>query len=809
MKFLRFAITFLITLALTIALNFRITSIPPLGKLLDPFHGFWQNAQSKAIDAPKVVDLPGMKDAVTVKYDEDLIPHIFAQNEEDLYEAVGYITASQRLWQMEFETHDAAGRLSEIVGPLTLKRDRLKRRQGMVQWAELDLKHWEQNDTINRILDAYTAGVNAYINSLGKKDYPIEYKLLDYKPEPWTKLKCVLLLKYMSAMLTMSESDLENTNTVKLFGKKDFDFLFPEKLPGIDPVIPAGTKWDFDPIKIERPDSTDQLFLFTNNVTEKPDPAIGSNNWAVSGTKTKSGYPIFANDMHLGLNLPCIWFQMQLNTPKFNVFGHNLPGVPFIITGFNDSIAWGFTNAYRDMVDWYKITYRTNSRDQYKYNDKWMNTRKVIEAIKVRGEGTFYDTVVYTHHGPVVYDRNFTGNDQQVDLAMHWIASVVSDEPLTFLELPKARNYDSFKKAIRHFACPPQNMAFASAQGDIAMNIQGKFPNKWREQGKFILDGSSREADWQGYIPVEQNPSILNPERGFVSSCNQNPTDSLYPYYTYCDHFEHYRNVRLNRVLDSLQNIDVQDMMHLQMDDYSVMAESIMPTLLDSLVTENLNGKSKEIAEALMGWNYQFDYDQKAPSYFRIWWRLFYNMIWDEFDNQKVALDKPNNFTTIYILKKYPNYKFIDIKSTPQKETLTDLINLSFAEAVDSIEQWEKDKGLEITWQHFKNTGIRHMVPFFTSFSYEDLAIGGDATAINAVTTNHGPSQRLIVSLGPAVKAWSNYAGGQSGNPGNPQYDHFIDAWTKGKYFPVLFLHSPTEQNDKIIFTQTLTKETK
>ena len=230
MKFLRFAITFLITLALTIALNFKFTNIPPLGKLLDPFHGFWQNATNQSINAPNVVNLPGMQAPVTVKYDKNLIPHIFAENEEDLYKAVGYINAYHRLWQMEFETHDAAGRLSEIVGPLTLNRDRLKRRQGMGEWAKLDLKHWEQNDTINRILDAYTAGVNAYINSLQEKDYPIEYKLLDYKPEPWTKLKCALLLKYMSAMLTMSESDLENTNAVSLFGKKDFDFLFPENL---------------------------------------------------------------------------------------------------------------------------------------------------------------------------------------------------------------------------------------------------------------------------------------------------------------------------------------------------------------------------------------------------------------------------------------------------------------------------------------------------------------------------------------------------------------------------------------------------
>lgn len=802
MKIFKFIFTLSISIGLTWVLNTKLGPLPPLGKFLDPVNGFWQNAEASDIKAPEHVKPKGLKQNVEVRYDQHLIPHIFAKNTSDLYLVAGYITAYHRLWQMEFQTHDAAGRLSEIVGEATLNRDRTKRRLGMVTASKATLREWEKDPDIMEALDAYTIGVNDYIQSLHHKDLPIEYKLLDYEPEPWTKLKCSLLLKYMAAMLTLSESDIENTNTVKLFGKEEFNLLFPEFPEGIDPVMPLGTPWNFKSIKVNKPVDYDSLPWVKTRASPPPPKMLGSNNWAVSGKKTKSGRPMLANDMHLGLNLPCIWFQMQYNAPGINIFGHNIPGVPMIVTGFNDSIAWGFTNAYRDLVDWYKISFKDDNKSEYLYEGKWLATNKIVEEIKIRDQEPFYDTIVYTHHGPIVYDKNFGKNNEKLNLAMKWVAQNTTSEPLAFINMSKAHNYKEFSQAIKNFECPPQNIAFACVDGDIALNIQGKYPIKWPGQGKFILDGTRKDQEWQGYIPVEQNPYILNPERGFVSSANQIPVDQIYPYYTYTNHFENNRNRRINRVLRSKNKITKQDMMDLQNDVYSLEAEEILPFMLERVDHTNTSQLAKDMLTTLQNWDYKFQYSKTAPSYFTIWWQTFYFSIWDEFQTDTLALDIPNSYNTIQLLKTSEDNPFIDIKNTPGKETSADLVNASFIKALDKIKAWKNSHNENITWQFFKNTSINHFIPSLSPFSYKNLAIGGNGTTPNAATSHWGPSQRLVVDLGTPIKAWSTYPGGQSGNPGNKHYNHFIPSWIKGEYFPVLFMHQPDESKDKIIFSQ-------
>ncbi len=807
MRIFNLIISLSLTMALTLLLNTKTGVLPPMGRFLDPVNGFWQNAEATDINAPEEIRLKGLSQTVKVRYDRHLIPHIFAQNEHDLYLTAGYITAYHRLWQMEFQVLDAAGRLSEIVGSAALERDRTTRRRGMVTSARETLKAWNGDPEISDALKAYTDGINQYIETLHYRDLPIEYKLLDYKPEQWTPLKSVLILKYMSAMLTLAESDIENTNTVKLFGIEQFNQLFPDFPEGIDPVIPMGTKWKFQPLEIKKPSGYDSLPWMRSRAWPPPSAMIGSNNWAVSGTKTKSGHPILANDMHLGLNLPCIWFQIQYHTPDMNIFGHNIPGIPLIITGFNDSIAWGFTNAYRDMVDWYTIKFRDEKRNEYYFDGHWLPTNKVIEEIKVRDEPAFYDTVVYTHHGPIVYDRNFPANNEKINLAMKWAAHDVSFEPKAFLHMCKAHNYDEFSVAISNFHCPPQNMAFACTNGDIALNIQGKYPLKWKGQGKFILDGTRKDNEWQGYIPQDQNLSVLNPERGFVSSANQTPADSTYPYYTYANHFEYNRNRRINRVLQQKNEISIRDMMDLQNDVYSLPAEEILPLMLANVTLAESSTEAKEILSALSRWNYKMQYSEKAPSYFTIWWRNLYMSVWDEFDIDTLALDYPSAFNTIRLLKSGGDNPFIDIQATPEHETVRDLVNLSFVRSLEDIRSWKPTHSQLITWQFYKNTGIRHLIPGLSAFSYEYLAIGGDGSTPNAATGHWGPSQRLIVDLGTPIRAWSTYAGGQSGNPGNKHYNHFIPSWVKGKYFPILFMHNPEESKDNILFRQQFTGE--
>jgi penicillin amidase len=242
MKIFKFGLALILTVATFYALNTKLGSLPPLGKFLSPSQGVWQNEITES-KSESVINLSGLSAPVTVKYDEHLIPHVFAQNKKDLYKAQGYITAQHRLWQMEFQTHAAAGRLSEIIGEAALNYDRTERRRGMVYGAEQKLKNWETDPEVIAYVNAYTDGVNQYINSLDQERYPVEYKLLDYAPEQWTSKKTALLLMYMTKMLAGGDSDLEYTNFLKKYGKDRFDLLYPDFFDINDPIIPADTDW--------------------------------------------------------------------------------------------------------------------------------------------------------------------------------------------------------------------------------------------------------------------------------------------------------------------------------------------------------------------------------------------------------------------------------------------------------------------------------------------------------------------------------------------------------------------------------------
>ena len=809
MRTLKFSISFSITLILIILLNNRIGSLPSFGKFLDPFNGFYRNAETRETHfQQEEIPIAGLTAPVSVRYDEDMVPHIMASNNHDLYLVQGYLTAKFRLWQMEIQTHFAAGRLSEIFGESMLERDRLTRRQGIPLGARNALAEMEKDSIAQEALEAYSMGVNTYIKGLKYKDIPFEYKLLDYKPEPWSPLKTALLLKYMANDLAGRDFDLENTNLVQLFGKETFDLLFPERLPDTDPVIPAGTKWGFTPKKIETPN---QAFpeITTKKTNPKPLLDNGSNNWAVSGRKTKNGNPILANDPHLQLNLPSIWFVTQLTGPGLNTYGASLPGAPGIVIGFNDSIAWGVTNATRDVRDWYSIQFKDDQRNEYSYEGKWEKAEKRIEEIRLRpsyfwsGIKTIKDTVLYTHHGPVVYDSRFPGDNAQTDYALRWMAHDASNELKSFLLLNRATNYQEFKEAIKHHQTPAQNFVFASVAGNIALWVQGKFPLRWKEQGKFLMDGSRQIHDWPGFIPQEHNAHVLNPPRGFVSSANQMPVDSTYPYYTYDQNYQHYRNRRINQVLAKASNLTVEDMMKLQNDNYNLKAAETLPWMLDSLKLGNLQEEEAKAFEKLRNWDYMQTASSSAPVLYEAWWQQFKDLLWDEFDSVKVEIMRPEDATTVALLKKNPSNPFVDIQLTPEEEKLGDLINRSFRQALGSLASWQAEKEKDLNWGNYKNSSIRHLTQQ-DAFSLTELQVDGGRDIVNANSSRHGASWRMVVELSSPVRAFGVYPGGQSGNPGSPYFSNFVESWRSGRYNRLYFINSKQQFQEKILFTQTL-----
>ena len=809
MKVFRFAFFFGLTVAFTFLLNKPFNGVPALGKVLSPHQGFWQNAENEAITAPSEWSLPGLKEPVTIRFDEQLIPHIFAQNNEDLFFAQGFVTAYHRLWQMEFQMLAAAGRVSEIIGSDGLQYDREKRRRGLTYGAQRSLEEWQKDTTSYRMIEAYTKGVNAYISQLSYAEYPLEYKLLDYAPEPWTEFKTSLLLKEMCDQLSRGEADLQNTNALKLWGKTTFDLLYPDLPAILDPVIPKGTPFDFEATPAPRPDIQFPL-EFSESIIEAPSEQLGSNSFVVGKEKTADGSVLFANEPDLGLNLPTIWYAAHLNSPDYNVFGVTLPGAPAIILGFNDSIAWGNTNAKRDLVDWYLIHFKNERREEYQYDNKWLKTQQIIEKIRIRNEETFYDTVVYTHYGPVVYDRNFTVNPEKMNLAMRWTAHDPANDIKTFLLLNKAKNYEDFTNAYRHFDGPPQNVSFASAKGDIGIRIAGKFPIKWEEQGKFLLDGRDSRQEWLPWIPFEHQYQILNPAQHFVSSANQHPGDSTYPYYDYDAFFEHYRNRRINDRLRVINDITEKEMMQLQHDNFNYVASESLPMMLDSLWKDSVNFTSRElkIYSTLEAWDYFNEPDREAPTLFELWSRNVFQLVWDEFDQyENLSLRLPKTFQTVHLLRNNPEMAFVDYLETEEKETTGDLYRMAFRLAIEQLDEWTAENGDSYAWYKFKNTTLRHLLRI-PAFSVSEIAIGGGPKSVNAANTNWGPSWRMVVKLdSTGTKGWGVYPGSQSGNPGNPTYAHMINDWARGHYHDLLFEPEIAADHEKIIFNLSLTPD--
>jgi penicillin amidase len=811
MRPISFFISTIITLALVFALNRKWGPIPPLGKFLSPQQGFWQNAEANDASRNENFSIPGLHGKVTVYLDNRLVPHVFAEHDEDLYFVQGYIHAKYRLWQMEFQTFAAAGRVSEVLGndPRFLRYDREQRRLGMVYGAQNAVEAINADPQTKKFFDAYTNGVNTYINSLSESRMPVEYKLLDYRPEPWSNLKIALFLKMMSKDLAGYERDLEFTNEKSVFGLGDMNLLYPEISDSSKPIFPhelSSGMSDTASMRPTPPATADSLYfekdtaLRTGEVN-KPNPANGSNNWAVSGSKTRSGAPILCNDPHLGLSLPSIWYEMQLSSPTMNVYGATFPGSPNVIIGFNDNIAFGFTNSMRDVKDYYRIKFRDGSKKEYWYNGQWTPTTLHTDTIRIRGAADVYDTVAYTIFGPVMYDRSFTVDSASGDnaIAVQWIAHQSSNDGAMWFKLDRAKNYDDYLAAIKDFVCPGQNMIFASKSGDIALWQQARFPARWKGQGLYVMPGEDSTYRWQGYIPQAENPHIVNPSSGFIESANQRPVDSSYPYFIPGNYIVP-RGMRLTKRLQEMSDITPQDMMQLQTDYYCTTASMALPMLLRNIDEGALNAQQKDYLGQLKQWDYYALPDSKAMTIYEGWIDSVKKLVWtDEFARVKGPRVYPDEQTLVEALLRDSAFKYVDDIRTPQVETLRQQVTKAFLLSAAALSVAEKKE--ELAWWQHKHASINHILTTLKPFARRDLHVGGWNNTVNAITTDHGPSWRMVIQLTTDTEAYGIYPGGQSGNPGSKFYDNFVDDWAKGTYYP-LWMMKQSEAKDKRIIGQ-------
>jgi penicillin amidase len=815
MKWIRAVVSLLLAAAIFWALDNRLGTVPPAGKFLNPFAGFWQNGTRGDSPAADLI-VPGLREEVRVAWDGRRVPHIFARNDHDLYLAQGYVAASLRLWQMEFQILFTAGRISEIVGPMGVAQDRFNRRFGLTWAAERALEKFSRSEKTREAMEAYTAGVNAFIRSLGEKDLPVEYKILDYRPEPWSELKCALLLKTMAYTLTAYNRDAAMTAMRDALGERVVDALFPIQPPLVDPVIPRGTAWDFTPLALPEPIpgrvveeiGGDAIGILPGPgpagfppVGTAPAPEVGSNNWAVAGRLTRSGFPILANDMHLGLTLPAIWYELQITAPGVSARGVSFPGAPLVVAGYNANIAWGFTNGTDDVVDWYAVKFKDETHAEYLYDGEWRRTSVRVERIKVRGGQEVVDPVIYTHHGPVVKLKGeaFSPVAEVPDgAALRWLAHDPSNEFMTLDGLNRAKNYDDYLNAMEAWDCPAQNIVYADKEGTIAIWHSGKYPLRRKGQGRFVLDGSNVAEEWRGWVPRAQNPHLKNPERGFVSSANQMAVDAGYPHYLGADYASYERGARINEILAAVKGVTPEDMIRMQGDVLDIRARAVLPRLL-ALIQEPKSEVEKRSYEELKSWNFEARAAAVAPTVFRQFWSDLNALTWN--DEKKGALARmtwPASEVMVDLILNRPDSEFFDDRTTPAKETLAEIAEPAFRATVSKLEKSWGAFGPSWRWGKTKGTRIGHLARI-PGLGREGLEADGDSHTINAISVARAPSWRMVVELGPEVRAWGIFPGGQSGNPGSRFYDDMVDGWLAGKPDELLFLKSADEPNPGIV----------
>lgn len=790
---IKFLITSLLCISFIMVLNMRIGQLPALGKLLDPFKGVWQNALISDIPSSKNLQLAGLEDSVHVVFNPRGVPHIFATNAYDLYFAAGYITAMHRLWQMEFTSHAALGRLSEVLGKRALELDQFSRRMGMVYGAEKILKEAKKDPGAYEALLAYSQGVNAWISSLEPRKYPLEYKLLDYAPEAWSPLKSASLGMSISRTLSGGSHAFSKTFMKAVWGKDVIHAFFPAHPQDLVPVIE-----DFSPDPAHPappPPPADEFipnFIFEELLESLPE-GVGSNNWAVCASKSLSGHALFATDPHLGLSLPSIWYEMQLNAPGINAYGVTFPGVPAIIMGFNEHIAWGNTNSGNLVLDILEI--ETDEKFQhYLHEGEWLPLSFRTETYKVRNSHSVTDTIAYTHHGPVMYKpgENPYRGLIPVNHALQWTATEPSNTISALKKINVAEDFNQFKRGLSQLASPPQCYAFASTNGDIAMQYNGLWPLRWSGQGRFIGDGRRADYNWSEYIPFEALPFEINPHRGFVSSANQHPTTSRYPYDYGWFFASRARASVINNKLDTLQQATPNHMKQLQLNASNYWAEQYLDIMVDSARYYLQHNKALppdaflyRVLDSLQNWNRKNEAHSIAATIFEKWRHEVRVLLWepllDPLKNQR-AVRPPTEITFRVLFHHAPADVYQELFG--QLPNTAQLLTASLEKVTEQLladhgswsENWQ--------WWHFNGSTINHLLNI-SALNHPRLRVDGSSQSPNAISGNHGPSWRMVAEMSTPVKAWGIYPGGQAANPASRGYDAYIEDWAQGEYYPL------------------------
>ena len=769
---------------------------PPLGPLIDPAHGIWSMEREALARPEQQAALAGLDSTVTIQYDVRGVPHITAATELDAYRALGYVVARDRLFQLELQTRAAAGTLAGLVGARAIDLDRRTRSLGMPRAAETKLASLDSSDTGFRAMIAYADGVNAWIDGMSASQLPVEFRLLGVRPARWEPINSVHLLNRMAWTLSYSEDDLRQLAARARVGAEAADALFPYNSPIQEPIQPNGqARPRFALRRLPPPgvpdESAQELARFIAAAAPRRiddggfGDAIGSNNWAVAPSRTADGHALLAGDPHLDLTLPSIWYEARLVVPgSLDVYGVTIPGAPTIIIGFNRDVAWTFTNTQADVVDYYAETVDdVRAPTRYMLDGAWQPlTPRIERYLAPDGSVIDTDTIRYTHRGPI--QRGARGW-----ISMRWTLFEPSGEHATFIAATHARTAAEWFSAMSAYVVPAQNMLVADRSGTIAIRSTGVYPLRPGDgRGDLLRDGSTRASDWTGSWPVTSYPQAVNPAQGFVASANQQPIDPLVnPMYIGADWYPPWRAMRINELLRADAAVTPAAMRRYQTDPGSARADVFVPHFLAAARSAPPGRDTLERAARLLAeWDRRYTTDNQRAVLFEYAMQELTRAAWDELraptPSGAAPASRPAETILVELLADSAS-AWWDIRATPDVERRDAVVRASLERALARAltEHGEPDAG-RWRWSEIQRVSVRHLagIPGFSAPPV--AALGGPSTlSPSSGDGGFGASWRMVVQLGPQVRAWGTYPGGQSGNPLSSQYMDRLPVWAKGE----------------------------
>ena len=788
--------------------------------------------------------ISGLSAPVTVIRDAHGIPTIDAATLDDLFIAQGYITAQDRLFQMDGMRRFAAGELSEILGSDLLKHDRAQRIYGLREAAKKAALI--QSDDDRRYFEDYARGVNAYIHSQ-REHLPLEFRILGYDPRPWDSVASMLIAAQM--VEDLSSGPRNAITREKILGK-----LGPELTADLyvntsthdhppDQTLTSSIQQQM-PQHLKEPekdsistssathaDSNDagrthkissslslaetafKLFTLlrapfsslTSAAEPEPEPpvVIGSNNWVLSGAHTASGKPLLSNDMHLAHQLPNLWYQVHLRSGSYDVAGVALPGLPYVIVGHNQRIAWGFTNVGPTVEDAYIENF--NAQGQYLTPQGWKDPEHRQETIRVKGKPDVSVDVAVTRHGPVISEL-IPGEVRRV--ALKWTLYDGIHNP--FFKVNSAKNWKEFRNAFSEFDAPGQNVVYADVDGNIGYQTTGKIPIRATGDGSLPENGSDDEHEWTGYIPFEELPSVFNPSSGVIATANARITPRNYPYSISSEWEAPWRTERIYSFLSSDKKFSAPDMLALQTDIYSQFDQMLAKMFAQAVEhAQSPSPRAKDAAAILRVWDGKLTKESAAPTIELLAQNAMIRLLLEP----KLGSAPANSHETESTLN-WKSYRWMNesvwlenaVRQQPRRwlpekyssydELLAAAVETAIgdARAPADLASWR--------WGKFHPVEIQHpifgKIPFLRRWSGPGLQEqSGNGYTVKAASRSHGPSERITVDLANLDQSTINLVTGEAGNFSSPYYMDQWQAWYEGSTFAFPFSQMAIEQAGK------------